>query len=245
MAKRNDIPGIYALYLKTTGKWYIGQAKDITTRIKKHRWAAETDKHYKSSKAVIANAIRENGGFDNVSIVILECGDKMFDTQARLDAEQKYIEQFKSNDPNYGYNAPFTSARFPGVSKGRVQGKAERLRRSSPAYLYDTKTERTLLFLGGCKAIGKYLGFTKEKQYGKDVTSHAKKKGILFLGRYYIIPARSEERKKVCDEIHKKKVLNEDNSRRERSIKVSTRAFNEYKKVVDYIDSFSMDEFGL
>lgn len=238
-------PGVYMIYIKPEKKAYIGESKNIGHRIQTHIWATTSNKDYKSTKGIIAKKIREYG-LENAVLYVLESGDHLADHDTRLKREAYYITKYCTDNPKYGYNRQSdqsTLAQYQAIP--RKQDKLERLRRSSPAYLYDTKTERTLLFLGGCKAIGKYLGFTKEKQYGKDVTSHAKKKGILFLGRYYIIPARSEERKKVCDEIHKKKVLNEDNSRRERSIKVSTRAFNEYKKVVDYIDSFSMDEFGL
>jgi group I intron endonuclease len=93
------IIGIYKITNLVNNKVYIGQSWDVLARFKSHR-KKSTSVHLKSSI--------EKYGLDNFKFEILREFSKSGLTQLFLNVfEIKYISDFKSYDPKFGYNKTF------------------------------------------------------------------------------------------------------------------------------------------
>lgn len=231
---RVKVPGIYMIRNKIDGKVYIGQSKDIPNRFKRYKWAVNTTSTYNDAVRLITRTMREIG-IENFEFIILDTGIEYKNAEHRQMMECKYINQYHADDPAYGYNES------PGGEIGteipRTQSIVEKLKRASPVYLYDTQTQNIQLYYSGAKGVGDEFGF------GKDVMSHTVVRGSLFLDRYYVIPARTEERHALLEKLRIKKTENTDQPLRAQSH--SANAFNKYKAAVDYIDKEAIDFFGM
>ena len=90
------IQGIYKIVNKINNKVYIGQSINIEKRIKKHKYNALI----KNIKHPLYDSIRKYS-IDNFEFIILE---EIKDIN-ELDLRELYwINHYKSNDLNYGYN---------------------------------------------------------------------------------------------------------------------------------------------
>ena len=193
MSAHTKVPGIYMIKNKLDGKVYIGQSSDILRRFKQYRWAVNSSCKYADVERNVTKAMRKYG-IEHFEFIILIAGDEYSDLEARCVAEQEYIALYHANDPDYGYNE--TCGGDTGLTKARKQHLVERNKRSIDMFLYDTKTDYTLLFFSGSKGIGDYLG------YGKDVISHTMNRGSLLDNRYYIIPVDYERRHDILSKLN-------------------------------------------
>lgn len=219
------IPGVYMIRNKLNGKVYIGQSSDIPKRFKQYRWAANSDKVYSDVRRSITQAIVTDG-IEHFDFVPLVYGPDYADSYARLLAEHSLILEYRANEKRYGYNE--TIGWEPGLSAPRKQKTVERLKRAKDLFLYDTETNSSMLFFGGAKAIGDYLGFSK------DVMSHNVKRGSLILNKYYVIPANQDERDKLIDKLRHKKTENTHQAKRAQSH--SKNAFDKYMEAIHQVE---------
>lgn len=231
----NKIPGVYMIRNKITGKIYIGQSNDIPKRWKHYAWAATSSKDYVETTRPLVVDMR-NIGMDNFEFSILDSSDAMADRDTRLAREAMLIEYYHATDPDVGYNLSegYESIRYG--SDVREQRFLERIKRAYPVFLHDTVTGNTLLYYTGAKGVGEDFG------YGKDVMSHTVSRGSLFNDRYYIIPARYDDRHKVLEKLRVKKTENTDQLLRAQSH--SRNAFNKYAVAVAYIDLIAEEWYG-
>jgi hypothetical protein len=90
------IAGIYGLKNKTTGKWYVGQSKDIISR-----WERDYKKINCKNQRKLYNALKKYGfdGFDKV--VLEECEEIDWIIDYR---EMYWIRKLDSASKNKGYN---------------------------------------------------------------------------------------------------------------------------------------------
>ncbi|MGG4434588.1 GIY-YIG nuclease family protein [Priestia megaterium] len=88
----DKIKGVYALLHKSKNKTYIGSSKDIILRWKSH--ILDIKNHSHSCKELNCLDI------DELEFIVLEMTEK----DSIVDLEYKYIQLFKSNNPEYGYN---------------------------------------------------------------------------------------------------------------------------------------------
>ena len=224
------VAGVYMIRNTITGRVYIGESVDIKQRFAKYRWAVSSDKSYKETKRSIVVDMRKYG-IDNFEFTILQSGEKFTDRHFRLIKESEYIAKYRSDNPEFGYNG--TRGMEPYLmysTKARPQSLVERLNRAKPVFSYDTHTGKAMLFLGGAKAAGKHYG------YGKDVSSHTVKRGSKLSNRYYLIPARSNDRVTTLERVRKTKAYPDADKR-------AVSAFNDYEKAVHAIDKIARD-FG-
>ena len=88
------ICGIYRIINKLNGKCYIGQSKDIYRRY---------SDHFHTNGIIPIDKEMQEWGRDNFELEILDWCDP--NDQERLDyLEQVYIDIYKADDPDYGYN---------------------------------------------------------------------------------------------------------------------------------------------
>ena len=93
------ICGIYKIENKINQKVYIGQSVNINKRLYTHRYNAYNTKNEKTYDLYLYVAIRKYGK-DNFSYEIIEqCEKSLLDER-----EQYWIEYYKSNQKEYGYN---------------------------------------------------------------------------------------------------------------------------------------------
>ena len=88
--------GIYCVENKINHKKYIGKAKNIESRFKKHLCALIGKYHYNKYFQRAFNKY----GIDNFYLwIIEECSEKDL-----YKKEKFYIKKFKTNNPKFGYN---------------------------------------------------------------------------------------------------------------------------------------------
>lgn len=88
--------GIYGMWNKVNGKWYIGQSVDLGNRWRGHLHSL---RHNRSKCRKLQNAVNKHG-LSNFSFHILE-----LTVEDRLDdAEQEWITSLQSHLPAFGYN---------------------------------------------------------------------------------------------------------------------------------------------
>lgn len=195
------VAGVYCITVIPENKVYIGSSKHLYNRLKRHYWAATSNKKYENTKTNIAKAIRRNG-WDNIRIDILECGDKFIDDDYRISIEAKYIAEYGACDPKKGYNTrPAKSSFDKGYTPPREQSRLEKIQRAKPVFIYNYKTEQTLYCMGGAKVAGEFFGQTK------DIASHTVKRGCITKKEWYIIPATSDELAKAVNRSSKRRPL--------------------------------------
>ena len=88
--------GVYGIYFKKTGKWYVGASKDIVYRLKQWRSELKTCGSWDCNKGMF----KEVGanGFDSITFFILErC--KLSELKEK---EQKWMNEL--NSISNGYN---------------------------------------------------------------------------------------------------------------------------------------------
>ena len=236
----NKIAGVYMITVLPTNKIYIGESKDILKRFRQHVWTANNDRpSYKLHSKELYADIRKYG-IENVEFRILESGPKYTDPGLRAEREIAMISKYGSCNPQIGYNTNFGGALGP--EEPRPQSNREIIKRSIPIFLYDIKTDNILLFYSGAKEIGKFFGFNKDKQYGKDIMSHHAIKGCLVKGRYYLIYANKNKRKNQVDRIYNIKIAQQsgsaksDNNKRNRYL--------EFIKAVQRVEELARDVYG-
>lgn len=232
---RSVIAGIYKITNKKNGKVYIGQSKDILRRFRLYHWGSTTYSDYRESQRLITQAIREDG-FENFDFSIIESGPRYEDPINRAIDEMKYIAIYKANDPKFGYNQ--TTGGELSSTNPRKQEFYERIRRAKPAFLYNMENKSVQLYMFGAKAIA------DDFNCDKAITSHALNRMDVFAGKYFIIPARFEDRYtlymkriKAFDEIINKpdaldRIVKRTENRKKRLI-----------KIVEYIDEIA-PQFG-
>ena len=225
---RIKIPGVYMIRNKTNGKVYIGESKDIRTRWSKYRWGATTTFNYHETARPITQALRHEG-IDNFEFIILASGDVFTDINLRLSLEAQYIAQYKSDNPEFGYNISSGFEHFRSADgNSREQSFIEKIKRAKPIIQYDIETGAMMLYLGGAKSWGDDHG------YCKDVSSHTVKRGSLIEGRYYLIYAEPERRHKQLEIIRNKKMSSD---RTGRSAVRTANTFHKYEDAVNIVDN--------
>lgn len=232
---RRVIPGIYRIKNKVNGKVYIGQSKNILKRLQYYYWSATTDHDYPDTIREITLEMRKFG-VDNFDFDIIAQGPKYKNTQYRLQAEIKFIAMYHANDPRYGYNKSAGGEYSPGFS--RQQSFTERLNRAKPTFLYNTENESVMLYMFGAKAIADDFGCDKA------ITSHALNRCDIFAEKYYIIPARYNERHKLYEKRMQifNGIINKPGAL-DRIIKRTNNRKDRLTKAVKYIDTVA-PEFG-
>lgn len=93
--------GIYAIVNKINSKRYIGKSKDISRRFYEHKYSMQ-----KLSKTGTSSHLRHavsKYGFDSFDFVILETIETL-DESLLSELEISYMDLFKTNDPDFGYN---------------------------------------------------------------------------------------------------------------------------------------------
>ncbi len=187
---RKVIPGVYKITNVLNGKVYIGQSKDILKRFQQYYWSASTPAEYADTVREVIRAIRTDG-IENFRFEILATGPRYKKLEVRLTAEIRFIAKYKANDPSHGYNKTAGGDYNPSYS--RPQSFHERLQRAVPAFLYNIETQSVLLYLFGARAIA------DDFKCDKAITSHAMNRLDVFAGKYYIIPARYDDRHRLYE----------------------------------------------
>lgn len=236
--KRTVLAGVYMIRVIPTNKVYIGSTKNIHKRIKEHIWLAQSDAAYTKRKRSIHEAIREYGP-DNIEVTILHSGPEFSDPDVRTAAEIEAIFKYNAYDPKYGYNEATWCT--PSHFTPRKQSTQEKTKRAKAVFLYSIKDDSCEMFFGGAKAVGMYLGYPKEKQYGKDVISHARIRGCLIQKEYFVVFADRKLRHEQLDELRESK-----NSRtRGCAVHRAKATLKIYEKAVKRIDEIAEEYFGL
>ena len=91
--------GIYRFYDKKTGICYIGQSRDVWSRIARHL----SEDSLLFSKSPFQQYIRECG-MENLCIEILWYGKELKDENIRRHFEAYYIHAYDSTNPKKGWN---------------------------------------------------------------------------------------------------------------------------------------------
>lgn len=91
--------GVYSITNKLNGKRYIGQSKNIPSRITVHKYLLSKTKKSKDCNRHLYKAVVEDG-IDNFSFEIIELCSK----EDLLDREAYWINYYKTTDREYGYN---------------------------------------------------------------------------------------------------------------------------------------------
>ena len=231
---REVISGIYMIRNKLNDKVYIGQSKDILKRFRHYHWGSSSESDYALQHNIVK--VIKDVGINNFEFTIIASGSHFKSPEVRTQAERRYIQRYHANDPRYGYNED--SGGQLGVLIPRKQSFLERVNRATPAFLYDTETKNTLLYMMGAKAISDDFGCDKA------ITSHSLNRGDIFSSKYYIIPARYNDRYAIVnrrqDKVNKIKDRNDNNPRHyTRALK----SFERFMDAVHYIDKIA-HEFG-
>lgn len=180
--KLEKIAGVYLIRIKPTGKVYIGSSNNIRRRIKLHRLAAMSSAPSVRREGELYDDIRKYG-VKSMEIEYLDISDDMKDEIKRLNMEYAMITEYDAKNPEHGYN---TGSIISSIHKPRIQQPIEKIKRAKSVILYDVRAGGAWLFFGGAKEVGKHFGYPKEKQYGKDVMSHAIKQLSLIQSRYML-----------------------------------------------------------
>lgn len=189
--KLEKIAGVYLIRIKPTGRVYIGSSNNIRRRIKLHRLAAMSSAPTVRRSGELYDDIRKYG-VKSMEIEYLDVSEDMKDEVKRLNMEYAMIVEYNAKNPQYGYNI---GGIFGGPTQPRKQMPIEKINRAKSVVMYDTQTGGAWLFFSGAKEVGKHLGYTKEKQYGKDVMSHAVKDLSLIRSRYLLFYVDKDMRK--------------------------------------------------
>lgn len=232
---RKVIPGIYKITNTLNGKVYIGQSKDILKRFQQYYWSVSSMSEYSDTVREIIKAMRTDG-VENFRFEILSAGSKYKKLNNRLIDEIKYIAKYKANDPTYGYNKTAGGDYNPSYS--RPQSFHERLHRSSPVFLYNIETQSVLLYLFGARAVA------DDFKCDKAITSHAVNRCDVFAEKYFIIPARYEDRHALYEK--KLDSFNEVHSNPKYPNRTVNKIANKRKRLdtaIEYIDKVA-PEFG-
>ncbi|WP_300943550.1 GIY-YIG nuclease family protein [uncultured Duncaniella sp.] len=187
---RRVISGIYMITNKLNGKVYIGQSKDILKRFRQYYWGVTSNSDYSETTHNITTVIRELG-FENFEFSIIASGPEYIDVRTRMTAEMQYIAKYKANDPEFGYNEDIGGD--PGSLLPRTQSVRERAKRAIPVFLYNIETQSVLLYLFGARAVA------DDFKCDKAITSHAMNRLDVFADKYYIIPARYNDRHRLYE----------------------------------------------
>ncbi len=99
MGKAKPKIGIYKIENKINGKIYIGQSVNIAKRIIEHKYRAFDEKDERTYSLYLYVAMRKYGK-QNFSFDIIEECQK----EALNEKEQYWIQHYKSNQKEYGYN---------------------------------------------------------------------------------------------------------------------------------------------
>ena len=103
--------GIYKIRNLLNGKIYIGQSLDISSRLSRHKTASA-----KGYKHPLYDSIRCYG-IENFEFIVLE----WINNVTLLDGRELYwINHYKSNDPNYGYNLRMDCKTNRGMKRSEV-----------------------------------------------------------------------------------------------------------------------------
>jgi len=120
----NNISGIYGIYCVPSNKWYIGQAKNIYTRLLSHK------NNLKRGKKVNQHFYRAYSkyGADSFEIFILE----VCDIPSLNIKEKYYMDKYNSINPAFGYNDCYFDENmkpsFREDFRERVKNKTTKLR---------------------------------------------------------------------------------------------------------------------
>ena len=93
--------GIYSIINSINGKRYIGKSKDIKKRFYQHKHSMNT-LNPKSTSSHLRSAVSKYG-IEVFRFEILETIHSL-DEVLLAELEVFYMDEFKTNDPNYGYN---------------------------------------------------------------------------------------------------------------------------------------------
>lgn len=110
------ISGIYIIKNKINNKVYIGSSSNLKQRLRQHRSFLKLNQHCNKHLQSSYNKY----GIDNFIFNILEI------TKDIENREMYYINQFQSNNRNFGYNKRLT----PNSNNGRIVSKEGRLNMS-------------------------------------------------------------------------------------------------------------------
>jgi len=118
--------GVYKILNKINGKFYIGSAKNITSRWDQHRRSLLKDKH---SNPMLQRAVKKYG-FDSFIFEVLEqC--TLFNLQSR---EQYYLDTLKPFEPK-GYNIAL-NALHPMEGRKHSEETKQKIRNAKPKIFY-------------------------------------------------------------------------------------------------------------
>lgn len=232
---RKVIPGIYMITNRLNNKVYIGQSKDILKRFRQYYWGATSSSDYSETTHNITAIIREYG-IENFDFSIIASGDTYLDVNKRLAAEVLYIAKYKAGDPEFGYNED--SGGEPGPLSPRIQSIQERAKRAIPVFLYNIETQSVLLYLFGARAVA------DDFKCDKAITSHAMNRLDVFADKYYIIPARYDDRHRLYEKkLASFEVVHSNPKFPNRTINKIANKRKRLIKAIEYIDKVA-PEFG-
>lgn len=132
--------GIYGLCCRTTGKWYIGQSKNIPTR-----WNYYSRLKCKGQCKLHAALLKY--GYDEFDKVVLEYCDPM--PEILLEAELRWVTQHNSIENGYNIRSPDLRAEFSDETRLKIS-KAKTGKSRPPA----TKIARKHMSLSGGHRLG-------------------------------------------------------------------------------------------
>jgi group I intron endonuclease len=99
---------IYKILNNKNGKFYIGSAKNLRNRWKRHRWELNKGQHHSSH---LQRAWNKHGK-ENFTFIVLE---EVAREEDLIPAEQKWLDQTRSYDREIGYNTNPTAGSWLGT----------------------------------------------------------------------------------------------------------------------------------
>ena len=110
---------VYAMQHRVTKKMYIGITNDLKERYKAHLSLLRNNKH---TSAIMQKEYNEHGGL--YDLFVLDDVNSYSDRYK----EYEWMDYYKSNDKNYGYNAQ---------DRGRIENKKIPLKEGKPERICD------------------------------------------------------------------------------------------------------------
>lgn len=167
---------IYMLTDKTNGKIYVGQTRNLTKRLAKHRYVMNHPEAVNKKREYLIYQAHAGENFDEVfEPSILE----VVEDESRLnDREVYWIDKLNAMDSEVGYN---TKVGGDFVPHKRVAGDKDKyIRRKNAVYVYDSKSNSYAEY-ESCAAFGEAIGML-----GENVADRARNAHLAKNGRYYI-----------------------------------------------------------
>jgi group I intron endonuclease len=126
------LSGIYAIIHRDSGKRYIGSAANIEKRFRDHKWMVGRGAHHSRHFQSAVNKY----GLESFDFVVLEY---VSNKDLLIQTEQRYLDEFRSADPTYGFNMSPAAGSTLGIrcseERRKKIGDANRGKKRCPEFI--------------------------------------------------------------------------------------------------------------